>query len=68
MIQRQTFISGCLVGLSLLLFPFLGFSQDIIQGGDPPTLQACVDFFDGDTYTDSGGAAGDYSNNEDEVL
>jgi hypothetical protein len=36
--------------------------QEIIQ--QEGTLTAGTDFFDGDTYTDSGGAAGDYDINE----
>ena len=35
---------------------------EITQTG--ATLNACVDFQDGDVYTDSGGSAGNYSNNE----
>ena len=55
--------------------PQSGWEADITVSGCPPqvitqptagttTLFACGDFRDGDTYADSGGLGGDYTNNE----
>ncbi|MEZ4987823.1 MAG: hypothetical protein R2795_22810 [Saprospiraceae bacterium] len=64
MFMNSTLFRGWLGVTGLLLIPLLGFSQNLLQGGNPLVLQACADFGDGDTFTDSGGSDGDYGNDE----